>query len=108
MLGATRRGGAGPALGPRTHWPALCECGPGRPAAGGLCKGRRGCQDTGHCGGAGEGPGQGPQGRWRCVTVSLVSCSRSGCCMATRTVCGELSSAPQLSSAGDGSVILWK
>ena len=41
MLGATRRGGAGPALEPRTHWPALCECGPSRPAAG-LCGGRSG------------------------------------------------------------------
>ena len=37
----------------------------------------------------------GAQGRWRCVTVYLVSCYRIGCCMATRTACGELSSAPQ-------------
>ena len=29
----------------------------------------------------------GAQGRWQCVTLSLVSCSRIGCCMATRTAC---------------------
>ena len=69
MLGATRRGGAGPALGPRAHWPALCECGPCRPAAG-LCKGRRGCQDTGHCRGAGEGQSWGPGQVAVCNSVS--------------------------------------
>ena len=52
-------------------------------------------QDTGHCRGAGEGHRAGAQGRWRCVKVALVSCSRIGCYMATRTACVELSSAPQ-------------
>ena len=64
-----RWGGAGPVLGPCTYWPAVCECGHGRPAAG-LCRGRWGCQDTGHYRGAGEGQGRGPGQMAVCNSVS--------------------------------------
>ena len=110
MLGATTRGGAGPALGPHTHWPALCECGPGRLAAG-LCRGRWGCQDTGYCRGAGEGQGRGPGQVAVCNSVSGIVLQEWVLHGHEDCVWGVEfypSADCLLFSAGNGSVILWK